>query len=273
MPIRPASLRSFTIITAGAMHRGSPSTRIRQRAGRDPRDHRDPSRQATGGGRRRVLPRAALRLQPLGDPAGQPAGRVRRSSISTHGRSTPASPGSPARRCVPDCGITPTFRAWRTSCPTCSASSPGAGWTSLPRKRSRAVSTGRHERAGAPRRPAGRSISTTRGTLRGSSAFVDESWTAASSTVRCGCRPSRVARATMRSVSSLERGTTLSGWLPLTLVHSPLFGRALVSSGFGVGGGVLAARARDGDLLVPCCQRTRPAAVCPRYRIARCGCA
>jgi FemAB-related protein (PEP-CTERM system-associated) len=39
-----------------------------------------------------------------------------------------------------------------------------------------------------------------------------------------------------------EKGGQLVGWLPLSEVHSPLFGRALVSSGFGVGGGVLAAR-------------------------------
>ncbi len=38
-----------------------------------------------------------------------------------------------------------------------------------------------------------------------------------------------------------ERGDgELTGVLPLTEVHSPLFGRALVSSGFAVGGGVLA---------------------------------
>lgn len=37
-----------------------------------------------------------------------------------------------------------------------------------------------------------------------------------------------------------ERGGELCGWLPLTQVHSPLFGRALVSSGFGVEGGILA---------------------------------
>ena len=43
----------------------------------------------------------------------------------------------------------------------------------------------------------------------------------------------------------LERGGALAGWLPLTEVHSPLFGRALVSSGFGVGGGVLGARECD----------------------------
>ncbi len=37
-----------------------------------------------------------------------------------------------------------------------------------------------------------------------------------------------------------EKGGTITGWLPLTEAHSPLFGRALVSSGFAVGGGVLA---------------------------------
>ncbi|MFN4114435.1 MAG: FemAB family XrtA/PEP-CTERM system-associated protein [Sphingomonadaceae bacterium] len=37
-----------------------------------------------------------------------------------------------------------------------------------------------------------------------------------------------------------EKCGILTGWLPLTQVHSPLFGRALVSSGFGVGGGPLA---------------------------------
>lgn len=37
-----------------------------------------------------------------------------------------------------------------------------------------------------------------------------------------------------------ERLGTLTGWLPLTEVRSMLFGKALVSSGFGVGGGILA---------------------------------
>ncbi|WP_246604745.1 FemAB family XrtA/PEP-CTERM system-associated protein [Aquisediminimonas sediminicola] len=37
-----------------------------------------------------------------------------------------------------------------------------------------------------------------------------------------------------------ERGGVLTGMLPLTLVHSPIFGRALVSCGFAVGGGILA---------------------------------
>jgi len=37
-----------------------------------------------------------------------------------------------------------------------------------------------------------------------------------------------------------EQGGAVTGWLPLTELHSPIFGRALVSSGFAVGGGVLA---------------------------------
>ena len=44
-----------------------------------------------------------------------------------------------------------------------------------------------------------------------------------------------------------ERGGTIVGWLPLTEVHSLLFGRALVSSGFAVGGGVLAGDAGTVD--------------------------
>ncbi len=37
-----------------------------------------------------------------------------------------------------------------------------------------------------------------------------------------------------------ERAGRVTGWLPLTELHSPIFGRALISSGFAVGGGVLA---------------------------------
>lgn len=39
-----------------------------------------------------------------------------------------------------------------------------------------------------------------------------------------------------------ERGGAIAGWLPLTEVHSPIFGRMLASSGFAVEGGVLAER-------------------------------
>ena len=39
-----------------------------------------------------------------------------------------------------------------------------------------------------------------------------------------------------------EKGGAVTGWLPLTEVHSPIFGRVLASSGFAVEGGVLAER-------------------------------
>jgi FemAB-related protein (PEP-CTERM system-associated) len=39
-----------------------------------------------------------------------------------------------------------------------------------------------------------------------------------------------------------EKGGQLTGWLPLSEVHSPVFGRMLASSGFAVEGGVLAER-------------------------------
>ena len=38
----------------------------------------------------------------------------------------------------------------------------------------------------------------------------------------------------------VERGSDISGVMPLTELHSPLFGRVLASAGFGVGGGILA---------------------------------
>ncbi|MGP1283712.1 MAG: FemAB family XrtA/PEP-CTERM system-associated protein [Parasphingopyxis sp.] len=46
-----------------------------------------------------------------------------------------------------------------------------------------------------------------------------------------------------------ERATTLRGILPLTEIHSPLFGRALVSSGFAVGGGALVANPINANAL------------------------
>jgi FemAB-related protein (PEP-CTERM system-associated) len=39
-----------------------------------------------------------------------------------------------------------------------------------------------------------------------------------------------------------EKGGAITGWLPLTEVHSPVFGRMLASSGFAVEGGALAVR-------------------------------
>ncbi|MBS1239854.1 MAG: FemAB family system-associated protein [Proteobacteria bacterium] len=45
-----------------------------------------------------------------------------------------------------------------------------------------------------------------------------------------------------------EKRGGLTGWLPLSEVHSPIFGRALVSSGFAVGGGILAEKATAAKL-------------------------
>ncbi|MCC6924269.1 FemAB family XrtA/PEP-CTERM system-associated protein [Novosphingobium sp.] len=42
-----------------------------------------------------------------------------------------------------------------------------------------------------------------------------------------------------------ERGGEIAGYVPLVEVHSPLFGRVLASSGFGVGGGMLINDVRD----------------------------
>lgn len=50
-----------------------------------------------------------------------------------------------------------------------------------------------------------------------------------------------VERGTGQRAHVLIAGDPLTGILPLTEIHSPLFGRALVSSGFAVGGGILAA--------------------------------
>nr|WP_324827273.1 FemAB family XrtA/PEP-CTERM system-associated protein [Qipengyuania sp. Z2] len=47
----------------------------------------------------------------------------------------------------------------------------------------------------------------------------------------------------------LERAGSIEGWLPVSDIHSPLFGRALVSSGFGVGGGALAGASADAEAL------------------------
>lgn len=51
-----------------------------------------------------------------------------------------------------------------------------------------------------------------------------------------------------------ERLGVITGWLPLTEVRSPLFGKALVSSGFAVGGGICAASEAAADALAGAAQ-------------------
>lgn len=59
------------------------------------------------------------------------------------------------------------------------------------------------------------------------------------------------ARATGNRALALtvRRGDAVAAYLPLLEVHSPLFGRVMVSSGFGVEGGILAARPGEADAL------------------------
>ena len=49
-----------------------------------------------------------------------------------------------------------------------------------------------------------------------------------------------VARGCGQTAHMLVAGDPITGLVPLNTIHSPLFGRALVSSGFAVGGGILA---------------------------------
>ena len=46
-----------------------------------------------------------------------------------------------------------------------------------------------------------------------------------------------------------ERNCEITAYLPLTQIHSPIFGRLLASSGFAVGGGLLAADAADAEAI------------------------
>lgn len=52
-----------------------------------------------------------------------------------------------------------------------------------------------------------------------------------------------------------QRMGTITGWLPLTEVRSALFGKALVSSGFGVGGGICAESEAAADALAAAAER------------------
>lgn len=63
----------------------------------------------------------------------------------------------------------------------------------------------------------------------------------------------------------------LTGYLPLTEAHSPLFGRVLVSSGFAVGGGVLAHDRRSADALLKAAEELALRRSCPAIEL-RGGC-
>lgn len=75
---------------------------------------------------------------------------------------------------------------------------------------------------------------------------------------------SAVARGTGQQALMLvcRQDGRIGGILPLNLIHSPLFGRALVSSGFAVDGGILAEDAQSAQLLADACWSEAQALSC-----------
>ena len=61
----------------------------------------------------------------------------------------------------------------------------------------------------------------------------------------------------------LERGDEIDAYLPLSEVHSPIFGRLLASSGFAVGGGVLARPGADASPLFAALEELALRRSCP----------
>lgn len=76
---------------------------------------------------------------------------------------------------------------------------------------------------------------------------------------------SAVARGTGQQAMMLvcRQGGAIVGVVPLNIIHSPLFGRALVSSGFAVDGGILADGPDAADALAEACWRLAEAQSCP----------
>ncbi|HEX4847585.1 MAG TPA: FemAB family XrtA/PEP-CTERM system-associated protein, partial [Novosphingobium sp.] len=78
-----------------------------------------------------------------------------------------------------------------------------------------------------------------------------------------------VARGTGNRAVALvaERQGALTGYLPLTEAHSPLFGRLLVSSGFGVEGGILADDEGAGKALIAAAEELALRRSCPAIEL------
>jgi FemAB-related protein (PEP-CTERM system-associated) len=64
-----------------------------------------------------------------------------------------------------------------------------------------------------------------------------------------------------------ERGDAMVGYVPLIEVHSPLFGRVLASSGFGVGGGMLVSDPRDAKALFAALEELALRRSCPAIEL------
>lgn len=64
-----------------------------------------------------------------------------------------------------------------------------------------------------------------------------------------------------------ETGGQITGWLPLSEIHSPIFGRMLASSGFAVEGGALCVDPRAGRLLCRGAQELAQRLSCPTVEL------
>ncbi|HKX77171.1 MAG TPA: FemAB family XrtA/PEP-CTERM system-associated protein [Novosphingobium sp.] len=64
-----------------------------------------------------------------------------------------------------------------------------------------------------------------------------------------------------------ERGGEIAAYLPLSEVHSPVFGRVLASSGFAVDGGVLEARAGETATLIAAAEELAQRRSCPTIEL------
>ncbi|VWX46466.1 FemAB family XrtA/PEP-CTERM system-associated protein [Novosphingobium sp. 9U] len=64
-----------------------------------------------------------------------------------------------------------------------------------------------------------------------------------------------------------ERGGTLSGYLPLNEIHSPIFGRLLASTGFAVDGGLLMADDGEAAELLAATERLAASHSCPTIEL------
>lgn len=78
-----------------------------------------------------------------------------------------------------------------------------------------------------------------------------------------------VARGTGNPALALvaERDGQLAAYLPLTAVHSPIFGRMLASSGFAVGGGLLLADGCSADPMFPAIEELAARCSCPTIEL------
>ncbi|MBB4858523.1 FemAB-related protein (PEP-CTERM system-associated) [Novosphingobium chloroacetimidivorans] len=64
-----------------------------------------------------------------------------------------------------------------------------------------------------------------------------------------------------------ERGGALGGYLPLSEIHSPIFGRLMASTGFAVDGGLLLADGEDGAELLAAAERLATSHSCPTIEL------